>query len=57
MPRAENRKKPTGQAGGMNKGGFQNKQSGGAGSAFGGGNNAKQALLEKMKKQVEKKSE
>ena len=57
MPRAENRKKPVSQSGGGKQGGFANKQSnGGAGSAFGQGNDKKQALLEKMKKQQAQKN-
>ncbi len=56
MPRAENRKKPTGQAGGgMKQGGFQNKSNGSTGSAFENANNKKQALIEKMKKQQAEK--
>lgn len=52
MPRAENRKKPTNQANGVKQGGFANKQSNGSnGGVFGQGNNKKQELIEKMKKQ------
>jgi N-acetylglucosamine-6-phosphate deacetylase len=58
MPRAENRKKPTNQSGGMKSGGFQNKQSnGGSGAGFGQAANKKQELIEKMKQKLEKKSE
>jgi len=58
MPRAENRKKPANLGGGGKQGGFQNKQSfGGAGTAFGNAASKKQELIEKMKKQAEKKSE
>ncbi|MGZ4135926.1 MAG: hypothetical protein ACXVPC_12270 [Tumebacillaceae bacterium] len=58
MPRAENRKKPTGQAGGMKQGGFANKQAAGAANAaFGQAQTKKQELIEKMKKMAEQKSE
>ncbi|PWK05959.1 hypothetical protein [Tumebacillus permanentifrigoris] len=58
MPRAENRKKPTNQSGGMKPGGFQNKQANGSnGGAFGSAAAKKQELIEKMKKQAEKKSQ
>ncbi|KEO83998.1 hypothetical protein [Tumebacillus flagellatus] len=57
MPRAENRKKPISNGGGVKQGGFQNKQgNGGAGGAFGQAQSKKQALLEKMKKQLTDKS-
>jgi hypothetical protein len=58
MPRAENRKKPTNQSGGMKQGGFANKQFSGSNDvAFGQVKSKKQELIEKMKKQSEKKSE
>lgn len=57
MPRAENRKKPTGQAGGRNQGGHSTKQSMGSSNvAFGQAQSKKQALIEKMKKQVAEKN-
>ncbi|MBL0386456.1 hypothetical protein JJB07_07330 [Tumebacillus sp. ITR2] len=56
MPRAENRKKPTNQSGGgMKQGGFQNKSNGSSGSGFGQADSKKQALIEKMKKQLSDK--
>ena len=58
MPRAENRKKPTNQSGGMKQGGFQNKQANGAsGAGFGQAQSKKQELIEKMKKQQMEKNQ